>query len=67
MLEVLKDVLDDYLNIFQSTENQVTVILNCVLSPSICQDPSVLLLSGHTSEKRFEGLKRDKSAIGLVS
>lgn len=60
-------MLGDYLNIFQGTENKVTVILNCVLYPSICKDPSVLLLSGHTSGKGFEGLTRDKSTIGLVS
>lgn len=63
----MKDVLADYLNIFKSVENQITEILSCVLSPSICQDPSVLLLSGHTFEKGFKGLKRDKSTSSLVS
>lgn len=54
---ILKDVLADYLNIFHSIENQVTVILSCVLSPSVCQDASVLLLSGHTFGKDSKDLE----------
>lgn len=61
-------MLADYLNIFQSIENQVTVILSCVLSPPICQDPSVLLLLF----QKVIPLKKyskdfNKSTISLVS
>lgn len=55
---ILKDVLAYYLNIFHSIENQVTMILSCVLSPSTCQDAFVLLLSGHTFEKDSKDLEQ---------
>lgn len=49
----MKDLLANYLNVFQSIENQITEIPSCVLSSSGCQDPSVLVLSGHAFEKGF--------------
>jgi len=58
----MEDLLYTSLSLFPSIENQITVIL----PPSICQNTSLLLLSGHTSEKGLKGLVRGKFTTSLL-